>query len=844
MRGARDGTTPKRVLTGDGDRYDGTPVELLPEAEHFDVAALFKQFGGDMRRFAWRDMACDDAKLVPDAAALRAREHELALGDSPFAQRMAIMIVRRGDEQVRTSGYDLPKWLEVAAEDDQQAGSVDIWFLVSRGYQVLPRGAEHPRQCTNNYPSANDNPDEMDAEIGRLHTADHIKEYSVAAREAGYGDVPVVCILACGMVIKLTKAGIKLRLVCDGSAPHDGTSLNDVMDVPPCRLTSVEKAAATCSKYGWVFTIDESDAYMQTPCSAWSVRYLGIRWRGVLYAFTVMNFGLSSACTAQQGIAVFLHRALRRRLVAGGLHCNPTSGYDQHQVALPPINEARQKTARLATKMFKNRHRALLDGHPAMAHAAAHDDAGVAIDTGTDSTGATATATSSTSMKILGSKISDSKIRAPDFELQGPEHVQARAELDRLIKRERRAGRRIDSCSGLQQYLDDFFHACTTRRAGWWTMLQALALFNDLRVRVNMKPGKTDCPSQRLHFLGISGDLRAAFCLFLDKERVDGMLEAIAKAIADEGATVGELATLIGLMVFCSAVVEARPYYRSLLDILGENCYDQHGKWCKYKKGFFIKFSADQLRNLRAWSIVLKHYNGTDICRGLRRAAAPFEVYSDSSGSGLAWSYAGRYGVELVPKGWAKFVFARKESHVRILQGRLEAWGSLLGMRYAIPRLSGMGMTLTVRSDSSCFIYQARKMSSSDSAVQPILCEIMWLAAVHGVRLDFVHLPAASDEIGFVDALSRETQTDAPKRAAIMAAGKAKAAVEFAQSSRMGVHNIKPLERPDLVPFLEAERCQALNFSAEWSPQQRDALDAVLAEWTVHRPKVKAYECI
>jgi hypothetical protein len=294
---------------------------------------------------------------------------------------------------------------------------------------------------------------------------------------------------------------------------------------------------------------------------------------------------------------------------------------------------------------------------------------------------------------------------------------------------------------------------------------------------------------------------------------------------------------MIGLMVFASAVVEARPYYRSLLTILGKFCYDEKGRWCKARKGVFIAFSEVELRDLRAWLVVLRHFNGTDIARGMRRLVAPFESYSDASGSGVAFCYAGHYGVHEIPTAWATFVFAKKESHVRILQGRLEAWGCLLGMRYAIPRCSGRGMTLRVRSDSSCFIGQARKMSSSDPAVQPILREIMWLAAVHGVRLEFIHLPAASKAIGFVDALSRRTEHDpGGKRTAIFVKGKIEMAALFIKASRMGAHTVGPLERPDLVPFLEAERCQALDFNTAWSPQRRDALDALVDEWTVPHP--------
>jgi len=758
----------------------------------------FRHFGGDLRRFAWRDMVCAAEFTPTDVPRLRAREEKLASGTTPFAARMRALLALRGSEQVRKSAYDLHRWLEVLSEDDQEPGACDCWFLVSRGYEVLPRGTAHPTQVTPNYQSALDNADHVDAEIARLLTAGHILRYRDAAAAAGYPGVKPVCILACGMVLKLSKAGLKLRLVCDGSAPHNGRSLNDTMEIPKCRLTSVDQAASTCGKHSYVSSIDEADAYMQTPCSAWSVRYLSIQWRGVVYAFVCMNFGLSSACHAQQSLAVALHRALRRRLVRGGLHCNPTSTYDQRQVALPPINEQRQRSARTATKIYTNKHRHLLRGHSALAH-------------------------------FEAAQLRDGfKAKPP---LPSAEARAAHRALDVLIAREKRAGRRIDSCSGLQQYLDDFFQSSTSRRSAFWIFLQALSLFQLLHVRVNMKPGKTAAPAQVYEFLGICGDLRDRFELYLSADRVSSMLDAIQTAITAGGATVASLASLIGLLVFCSSVVEARPYYRALLSILTKNCYDDRGRWSRARKSFFIVFSAAELRDLKAWHIVLRVHNGSDISRGIRRNVAPFELYSDASGTGLGFCYAGFYVAQDIPTSWAPFVFAKKDSHVRILQARLEAWASLLGMRYAIPRCGGVGATLRVRSDSMVFIGQARKMSSSDQAVQPILREVLWLAAVYGVRLEFIHLPAASIEIGFVDSLSRRTEADpGGKRAAIMAAGKIAAKTQFAQASAMGVHALGTMERPDLAPFLDAERCQALQFDVTWSAQRRDQLDALVED--------------
>jgi hypothetical protein len=47
----------------------------------------------------------------------------------------------------------------------------------------------------------------------------------------------------------------------------------------------------------------------------------------------------------------------------------------------------------------------------------------------------------------------------------------------------------------------------------------------------------------------------------------------------------------------------------------------------------------------------------------------------------------------------------------------------------------------------------------------------------------------------------------------------------------MGVHALGTMERPDLAPFLDAERCQALQFDVTWSAQRRDQLDALVEDW-------------
>ena len=143
----------------------------------------------------------------------------------------------------------------------------------------------------------------MTAEIERLHkkgflsTWAEIRERFPSLKDQ---DRPAI-ILAMGCVIKEANGKRKVRLVLDASAPHDGTSLNAQIEVPATKLASVRKARAGIAQLGtadgdlWGFTADLVDAYLQNPCSEESISFLGIEWKGVIYAYPRMPFGISSA---------------------------------------------------------------------------------------------------------------------------------------------------------------------------------------------------------------------------------------------------------------------------------------------------------------------------------------------------------------------------------------------------------------------------------------------------------------------------------------------------------------------------------------------------------------------
>ncbi len=143
--------------------------------------------------------------------------------------------------------------------------------------------------------------------------------------------------LAMGCVIKQSAGRRKVRITLDASAPHDGTSLNARIECPPTKLASVRQARAGLAELTadgdevWMFTADLVDAYLQNPCAEESVNHLGIEWKGEVYVYVRMPFGVSSAPAAQQTLLCALMRAAMRRWTRAGIVCGSMPGYDHHQ---------------------------------------------------------------------------------------------------------------------------------------------------------------------------------------------------------------------------------------------------------------------------------------------------------------------------------------------------------------------------------------------------------------------------------------------------------------------------------------------------------------------------------
>jgi hypothetical protein len=761
---------------------EGDGTNSIPGFERFNPDMRFSDFGGDMDRFSWTQIVAQERPADINVHKLRAREQELAGGTSVFAAQLAANLERRGEEKVMVSNLNLHVWLEVLSEDQDEAGSSDVYIMISRGVEVRPVGTSHPKQVTRNSPLVDSHPDIMDQEIERLLDHGYIREYLEASRRAGYPNEPEVCTLSLNVVSRKGKD----RVTCNGSAPYDGFSLNDVIEHDQCRLASVELAATALSYHGWVAVVDAFDAFCAIPISAFSLRFMTIRYRGVLYAWQRANFGLACLPVLYQALAISLCRAVRRRCVLAGLHCGKVAGFDQRQPFNVPVSDSRQLKARTARAVFNSKF--------------------------------------ATELRQLTS----AKPPLP------PDLLRVRDARLRLDSQARAAARRTDSITSLQAYLDDWLQASTTRRASWFGFLQKLTLCQDLGLIVNVKPGKCQPPAQKFIYLGVSGSLRNDFKLFLSHDKVQELLSELRAIANDNAVTVQQLAHVVGVLVWAAAVVEARPYYRCLLDIIRIHGYDKFGRWRKSNMHTQVKLSKAQRRDILAWILILQVHNGTDICRGIRRLVCKHTLFSDASGEAIAWCWAGLWQSRPIPASWKPYIF-HDSKYAQIFIGTLEGYGMLWGLRTALPKLSGMAMTLRVRVDNRGLEFQTRKMSARDVNVQPILREVMWLCAVYGVRLDISYVPSKLN--CFSDYLTREHCAGARGRSSKLAALKVQAITTATAAAAAGEHRDRPPARPDLLPMLQAERVSALRFDSPPVPQSRASMDELLRDWEAPGPR-------
>ena len=230
-----------------------------------------------------------------------------------------------------------PQW---AAPSEALASVCARLYVVLRsGFDVLEPGVtvEQPTD-TENYRSVSENIDDVRAEVARLRRLGHVIPWSTARRRhpsLRHKKRPDH-VLALGAVIKKRGDGSKkVRLVIDPSRATSRSlprvelpGLNDSIELPTCRLPSVQQASAGLFRRCWMFKADAVDAFCQTKHSVDSLRHMGVELDSELLCYDSLCFGLRSAPAHQQRLATIFTRIVLRRWREVGIDVGDVPGPD------------------------------------------------------------------------------------------------------------------------------------------------------------------------------------------------------------------------------------------------------------------------------------------------------------------------------------------------------------------------------------------------------------------------------------------------------------------------------------------------------------------------------------
>ena len=431
--------------------------------------------------------------------------------------------------------------------------------------------------------------------------------------------------------------------------------------------------------------LDQSDAFMSLPISAYSVRFSGIRWRhpvtkrqGALMAWRRVNFGMSISPAAQAEASVFLIRAAKAALVRTGLHCGPVADYDMRHPRNRPLAHGAHARARARRLAFAQKHAHVLAGL---------DDAAP---------------TCTTSRTVVDSAGEGTRTKPSSKPSLGEAHVLREARRLRTAERKAARGPR-SSCTALLSYSDDYWGAFSDHRSCWLGFLCLLWVGGVCGFVFSAS--KAQPPTQTPVYLAIRYDLRR-FVKGLHRLRVKRITRQLRHVLDAGTTTLGDLQTVAGVLVWASAVIPAKPYYRIILDQINAHGAVVNGLWRRASKRTPVHVIDSLATDLKTWIMLLERLNGAPIEVGLRRLSSPFHCFSDASKHGIGWHIegVGLFDAHPFPSSWLELHIMKESKYQTLFIGVLEAYACLHMLRRAIPTV-GVNLQLPVHVDNLGLYY-------------------------------------------------------------------------------------------------------------------------------------------
>ena len=194
------------------------------------------------------------------------------------------------------------------------------------------------------------------------------------------------------------------------------------------------------------------------------------------------------------------------------------------------------------------------------------------------------------------------------------------------------------------KYLDDFLFLAATKEE----CQSAMNCFSHLcnRIGVPLATHKTEGPVTKLTFLGYELDTRL-MQIAIPSEKLAGYRESIQAMIASESATLREIKSLIGKLVFVTNVITCgKIFLRRLINMT-------IGKTHPASK---LRITDNVREDLLVWLLFFKGYNGKSIiCNRKIDSSESLHMYTDSCKTGFAGCFQRKFIMGTFPEHWKAF---------------------------------------------------------------------------------------------------------------------------------------------------------------------------------------------
>ena len=216
----------------------------------------------------------------------------VATPDNIFAAELQRLIAA-DDGPFADSDLRLPAWLDVLSRSSSPTQSAHIWWGVSRGFRVLPKG--HVRQPTKS-------PNYFASEHKELAVAEVQRQLGQRFLYQAGPDDEVIDVMPMGSVPK----GNKVRIVFNaskGSGNYDD-AVNGDIDESFVQLPRLQDALEAVQPFAHIIKGDVSDYFLQLPTRHDQHRHAAVELDGTMYLCGRVPLGYRNSMRIAQAVSV------------------------------------------------------------------------------------------------------------------------------------------------------------------------------------------------------------------------------------------------------------------------------------------------------------------------------------------------------------------------------------------------------------------------------------------------------------------------------------------------------------------------------------------------------------